>query len=127
MEGDKFRHHTRNLHRLADVNSLRHNDVRRHFVELNTREFRKERLDLIARDSIILQHSAQAFHLSFFDLAMVELTEFRLEEFAVRRVPLPDIRLLLQELLLIERERLLKSLSFLLNRCICENLFRIRD
>ena len=121
MERDKFRHHARNLHRLTDMDSLRHNNVRRHFVELNARKFREERLDLIARDSIILQNSAQAFHLSLFDLAVVELAEFRLEEFAVRRVPLPDIRLFLQELLLIERERLLQTLSFLLNRCICEN------
>ena len=97
------------------MDTQRHHDELRHFVERQTGQVRVERLNLVVRDAIVINHAAQNICLRVCKLALVQTSELLLEEFAFSRVPWLNERIASLERVLFQSQRCFQLLALLLD------------
>ena len=89
VQRDHLGDHHGDLHLATDMDSLGHDNVVAHFVELDAGQLGEERLDRIARYAVVVHDAAQiaGFRLLILELAVEQGTELLLEVLAVVGVP----------------------------------------
>ena len=99
--------------------------VLRHLVELDTSDFCKESLNLVARNAIKVHITTESILFSQSWIDGEDLTEFRLKRFLIIFIPRSDEGFPNFKLILLEHHWFLHSVAFLLDECLWENSIEI--